>query len=222
MSSRGSTRYRSARSCASITRTPRSSTILLPTPFANATVFMARTIEVGSDVLSRPARRDGGRDRDQRHGVRPAGAGAGEARGRELARGGAIAPGAARGDLRDARSGGAGGANASARGAIERAEGVRAGLERAGAHCDLALEFCPESGDALTNKGLIAYRRGRSAEAKRLFGAAIHANQEQAQAYNDLGVVYLDEKDWPQARRAFERALKTNPDYSEARYNLGL
>ena len=43
-----------------------------------------------------------------------------------------------------------------------------------------------------------------------------------ATVLNDLGVVYFSKADWPQARQFFEEALKVNPNFAEAWYNLAL
>jgi tetratricopeptide (TPR) repeat protein len=51
---------------------------------------------------------------------------------------------------------------------------------------------------------------------------ALRFNQEQAQAYNNLGFIYYKEQKYGKAHDMFQRALKVNPDYTEARYNLGL
>src|SRR5205814_152885 len=57
--------------------------------------------------------------------------------------------------------------------------------------------------------------------AKDCYIKALRYNNEQAQAYNNLGVIYRDvEQKYGTAADNFQRALKVNPDYLEARYNL--
>jgi tetratricopeptide (TPR) repeat protein len=72
------------------------------------------------------------------------------------------------------------------------------------------------------NKGLIKLRLGQKDEAKDCFEKALRYNNEQAQAYNDLGWIYLQDKSFGKAADNFQRALKVNPDMTEARYNLAL
>lgn len=94
-------------------------------------------------------------------------------------------------------------------------------LQRAEVYCDLALDFAPHYADVWSNKGLILFHRGQIDQAKEAFIKALRYNQEQAQAYNNLGVIYLEhEKSLGRAHDNFQRALKVNPDYTEARYNL--
>ncbi len=100
---------------------------------------------------------------------------------------------------------------------------VNAGnLEEARIHCLHAIEFSPEYADAWVNLGLIAYKRGQRDEAKSDFIKAIHFDNECAQGWNDLGVLALEDGHANEAQQRFERALKVNPDYLEARKNLGL
>jgi Tfp pilus assembly protein PilF len=101
---------------------------------------------------------------------------------------------------------------------------VNAGeLDKAEVHCDLGLQFSPHYADLWSNKGLIALRREQISVAKEHFIKALRLNQELAQAYNNLGYIYLKyEKSYGRAHDNFQRALKVNPDYLEARYNLAL
>lgn len=96
-------------------------------------------------------------------------------------------------------------------------------VDRAERHCDLGLEFSPQYSDLWLNKGLIAWRRGQHDKARDAYIKSIRYNNEQAQAYNNLGVIYREvDKKLGQAHDSFQRALKVNPDYTEARYNLAL
>ncbi|MGA9521015.1 MAG: tetratricopeptide repeat protein [Myxococcaceae bacterium] len=104
------------------------------------------------------------------------------------------------------------------------AQYVNAGdLEKAEVHCDLGLQFSPHYADLWSNKGIIALRREQMSVAKEHFIKAIRYNQDHAQSYNNLGYIYLKvEKSYGRAHDNFQRALKVNPDYLEARYNLAL
>ncbi len=96
-------------------------------------------------------------------------------------------------------------------------------LVKAEVQCDLGLQFSPQYADLWSNKGLIHLKRQQMDPAKECFIKALRYNQELAQAYNNLGYIYLKhEKKLGKAEENFKRALKVNPDYTEARYNLGL
>lgn len=96
-------------------------------------------------------------------------------------------------------------------------------LTRAEIHCDLGLQFSPQYADLWSNKGLIALKQNQIGVAREHFIKALRYNQELAQAYNNLGFIYLKhEKSYGRAHDNFQRALKVNPDYLEARYNLAL
>ena len=56
---------------------------------------------------------------------------------------------------------------------------------------------------------------GNPAAARALWTKAVHFDNESAQAYNDLGVLSIDEQDFKTAESRFERALKVNPGYLE-------
>lgn len=95
-------------------------------------------------------------------------------------------------------------------------------LDQADVLCDHALEYQSEYWDALNNKGLIALRRGNEKAAKRFFIHAIRANNSMAQAYVNLCQMALDKADFMNARDNCLAALRINPDFGEARHNLGL
>jgi tetratricopeptide (TPR) repeat protein len=96
-------------------------------------------------------------------------------------------------------------------------------LVKAEVQCDLGLQFSPQYADLWVNKGIIHLRRNHIDQAKDAFIKALRYNQEQAQAYNNLGYIYLEhERSYGRAHDNFQRALKVNPDYTEARYNLAL
>ncbi len=96
-------------------------------------------------------------------------------------------------------------------------------LDGAEIACDLGLQFSPQHAELWANKGSIALRRNQIDLAREHFIKAIRYNQELAQAYNNLGFIYLNhENSLGRAHDNFQRALKVNPDYAEARWNLGL
>lgn len=88
--------------------------------------------------------------------------------------------------------------------------------------CDLGIQFSPQYADLWVNKGVIAFNRGQNDKAKEYFIKALRLNQEQSQAYNNLGLLYMQDQAYGKAHDNFQRALRVNPDYLEARYNLAL
>lgn len=98
----------------------------------------------------------------------------------------------------------------------------RGALDDAEALCDHSLEFCDYYWDAQTNKGLIRKLRGDREGAKGWFIKALRNFQDQAQAANNLGILYLEENRLAEAEGVLRQALKTNPDYAEARFNFAL
>lgn len=53
-----------------------------------------------------------------------------------------------------------------------------------------------------------------------LWEATAHVPNAKPRAFNNLGVAYLGERRWDDARAAFERALALDPGYAKARANL--
>ena len=60
------------------------------------------------------------------------------------------------------------------------------------------------------------------AEAKRLFQQAIAVDRLYGPAYNNLGVVYLNEGNYYEAARAFDEAIKLMPGDPAPRLHLGV
>ncbi|MEK6321621.1 MAG: tetratricopeptide repeat protein [Acidobacteriota bacterium] len=82
-------------------------------------------------------------------------------------------------------------------------------LERAVAVDDSVVE-------ARNNLGIVLARMGERDHALREFMAV----NDPAAAFNNLGVVYIDQKRWSEARDAFRRALVLDPAHSKAKTNL--
>jgi tetratricopeptide (TPR) repeat protein len=113
-----------------------------------------------------------------------------------------------------------------------------------------ALEINPQNASLLSNAGYVFQQRGDLAQARRFLERAIavdnsiaeahnnlgvvlarmgerdHALREfmavndPAAAFNNLGVVYLSQKRWSEARDAFRRALVLDPAQAKAQTNL--
>lgn len=57
-------------------------------------------------------------------------------------------------------------------------------------------------------------------EAKRCYREALRADPGYADALNNLGVIYLQERAYGEARASFEKAIRLKPGYVEPIYNL--
>jgi tetratricopeptide (TPR) repeat protein len=64
------------------------------------------------------------------------------------------------------------------------------------------------------------YKDGNFQEAKELYEAALSLDPGYVEALNNLGVIYLRQKDHPRAKQALEKAVRLNPLYVEPYYNL--
>jgi tetratricopeptide (TPR) repeat protein len=64
----------------------------------------------------------------------------------------------------------------------------------------------------LVNRGVVAIRRNDDAAAIADFEAAIDLKPDHFQAYANLAQLYVNNKQWEPARRALDRALRSNPD----------
>ncbi|MCM1503325.1 MAG: BatD family protein [Bacteroidales bacterium] len=81
----------------------------------------------------------------------------------------------------------------------------------------------PASGnymDMLWEKACTAYTDGQWEEAVSSFSAISDAGLESAALYCNIGNAYFKSGNYPYAILYFERALKLDPSYSDARYNL--
>lgn len=70
--------------------------------------------------------------------------------------------------------------------------------------------------------GLDHLAKGELDKAAEAFGRALTADVEFGPAHNNLGLVYLKQKDWYTAAREFDFACKLMPRRAEPRGNLGL
>ncbi|MGN0189444.1 MAG: tetratricopeptide repeat protein, partial [Candidatus Cryptobacteroides sp.] len=76
--------------------------------------------------------------------------------------------------------------------------------------------------DSLWNAATAAYGEGRWADAAKGYGAISSLGFESAALYCNIGDSYFKDGDLPRAILFYERALKLDPSYSDARYNLGI
>jgi tetratricopeptide (TPR) repeat protein len=78
----------------------------------------------------------------------------------------------------------------------------------------------PEKSTLLCNKALALQRQGALQEAKQLYEDALTSSPNLVGALNNIGVIYMTEKNYGAARGVFERAIKTEPDHVDPYYNL--
>jgi tetratricopeptide (TPR) repeat protein len=95
-------------------------------------------------------------------------------------------------------------------------------LTEAEARCRLAREFAPKYAEPVNLLGLIEYTRGRRENARNYFKEAIALKDNFAEAHNNLGALFMDDRNYGEAIDAFTQAIEIDPGYVNARVNLGL
>ncbi|MGA2782226.1 MAG: tetratricopeptide repeat protein [Smithella sp.] len=73
---------------------------------------------------------------------------------------------------------------------------------------------------ALFAQALERQHEGKLEEAKELYRKVVKIDQNNAQAFNNLGVIYMGEKQYKRAIMRFNDALNIKHDYPDAYYNL--
>ncbi|MDR0440374.1 MAG: tetratricopeptide repeat protein, partial [Candidatus Accumulibacter sp.] len=79
----------------------------------------------------------------------------------------------------------------------------------------------PRDAQGPFTKGLILSEMGRSQEAIAVFTGLTENFPELPEPYNNLAVLYAQERQYDKARSALEMAIRTHPSYSIAHENLG-
>lgn len=64
------------------------------------------------------------------------------------------------------------------------------------------------------------HKDGRRSEARRFYQETLRLDPGYVDALNNLGVIYLQEKDFLAAKLSFEKAVLLNPGYADLYYNL--
>jgi tetratricopeptide (TPR) repeat protein len=64
------------------------------------------------------------------------------------------------------------------------------------------------------------HKRGRLQAAKRLYEKTLSVDPGRIDALNNLGVIQIQEGNYPAARTSFMEAIRIQPDYVDAHYNL--
>lgn len=79
----------------------------------------------------------------------------------------------------------------------------------------------PDSAESYTYYGYLLWQMNRNDEAITAYERAIELSGDNAIAYNNLGVIYLDEAGRPEeAKQLFEKAVTLNDGYTMACFNL--
>lgn len=80
----------------------------------------------------------------------------------------------------------------------------------------------PEIADSkmLYAQAVKKHTKGKLEEAKILYRKVVKIDRYNMQAYNNLGVIYMSEKNYKRAIMRFKDAIKIKHDYSDAHYNL--
>ena len=87
---------------------------------------------------------------------------------------------------------------------------------------ETAAEMKPDDPKTIVLTGVANQRAGRAHEAVAAYRRALKLiKTDRAQLLNNLGRALVETGSWDEAEGAFKAALKENPDYLEARMNLG-
>ncbi|MDY6952848.1 MAG: tetratricopeptide repeat protein [Thermodesulfobacteriota bacterium] len=78
----------------------------------------------------------------------------------------------------------------------------------------------PSQGTALYSQALALQKQGRLKEGKELYVAALEEAPKLVSALNNLGAIYIQEKNFGAASKAFEKAIRIKPGYVDPYYNL--
>ena len=86
---------------------------------------------------------------------------------------------------------------------------------------DAYISTKPKDAQGRFMKGLILTEMGRPADAIAIFTKLTEDYPELPEPYNNLAVLYAQQKQYDKARTALEMAIRTHPSYSIAHENLG-
>jgi len=91
--------------------------------------------------------------------------------------------------------------------------------EEASRSFKLALNVDPKNIDALYNSALLAMSRGMPDRAIEHFETITSVNSGDANAYNDLAVIWINKSNIDKVKVCFAKAIELNPNYTQARKN---
>lgn len=77
-----------------------------------------------------------------------------------------------------------------------------------------------DNAKALYDSARVFHQNGRLQRARRLYQETLRLDPSYVDALNNLGVIYIHEKDFLAAQRSFEKAILLNPGYVDPYYNL--
>ncbi len=78
----------------------------------------------------------------------------------------------------------------------------------------------PAQAEEFYKRACLLHRSGRLEDAKGFYQKALMLDANSVNALNDLGVVYMQGRDYAKAQQSFEHAIQRKPDYVDAYYNL--
>jgi len=74
--------------------------------------------------------------------------------------------------------------------------------------------------EKLYNKARLFHQRGRLRDAKRMYQEALRLHPGYVDALNNLGVIFIHDRNFIEARRSFEKAIRLQPGNVDPYYNL--
>ena len=78
-----------------------------------------------------------------------------------------------------------------------------------------------ENPAAFYEKARLLQKNGRLQKAQRFYEKTLSLDPDHVDALNNLGVIYIHDKDYSAARAFFAKAIRQRPGYVDAYYNLG-
>jgi len=93
-------------------------------------------------------------------------------------------------------------------------------LVRAQRDLDIALAYVPDNSEINFALGNLALEKGDRTQAKLYYKRTIDINGRHSSAYNNLGVLAMQEKLWKPAETFFTRSLRIEPDDAKTHYLL--
>ena len=79
-----------------------------------------------------------------------------------------------------------------------------------------------QAAEAYNNLGFVLKQLGKNEEAFQRYQKALSLNPKCAECENNLGVLYLTNRDFPESEKHFREALKSRADYAEPHLHLAL
>ena len=96
----------------------------------------------------------------------------------------------------------------------------KASPQKAAANTRGSQQKAARSAKAFYEKAMRFHKRGRLQDAKRFYQEALRLDPGYVDALNNLGVIYIRDKDYTAAQRMFQKATRLKPAYVDAHYYL--